>query len=89
MEIKGIVQGVAFRAWTERMAVWLKLTGWVCNRNNGSVEAVFCGAADAVDRMLAMCREGPPAARVSRVLEEPFIGEPPPSFQVLPTPQSR
>jgi acylphosphatase len=85
VEIEGMVQGVAFRAWTERMAEWLKLTGWVRNRRDGSVEALFCGPDEAVDRMLLLCREGPPAARVSDVREEPFSGEPPLSFQVFPS----
>jgi len=86
VEIEGMVQGVAYRAWTERAAGGLGLSGWVRNRRDGSVEALFCGSDEAVDRMLALCREGPPAARVTEVRVLPFNGEPPPpSFRVLPT----
>ncbi|MDP2619965.1 MAG: acylphosphatase [Hyphomicrobiales bacterium] len=81
-----MVQGVAYRAWTERAAGGLGLTGWVRNRRDGSVEALFCGPAEAVDRMVGLCAAGPPAARVTDVRAEPFSGDlPPPPFQVLPT----
>jgi len=86
LEIEGVVQGVAYRAWTARSAIGLGLSGWVRNRRDGSVEALFRGPAEAVDRMLALCREGPPAARVTKVRVLPFNGEPPPPpFRVLPT----
>jgi len=63
----GRVQGVWFRGATEAEARALGLAGWVRNRADGSVEAVFEGARDAVDRALAFCRRGPPAARVERI----------------------
>lgn len=86
VEIEGLVQGVYFRAWTEQNALRLGLAGWVRNRRDGSVEALFCGPAEAVDRMVALCREGPPSARVGKVRLAPFSGEaPPPPFRVLPT----
>jgi acylphosphatase len=65
--ISGLVQGVAFRAWTERRANALKLSGWVRNLPDGNVEAVLSGDTEAVEMMLAACRDGPPGARVTGV----------------------
>ena len=67
VRITGRVQGVYYRAWTCRRAEALGLDGWVRNRRDGSVEAVFSGAPDAIDMMLADCRTGPPDARVADV----------------------
>jgi len=61
----GRVQGVAFRDWLQSEARALGLTGWVRNRRDGSVEAVISGDPALVDDMLARCRQGPPAARVT------------------------
>ena len=57
--IRGRVQGVGFRAWTELTALERGLEGWVRNRRDGSVEALFVGSADAVAAMVAACRHGP------------------------------
>ena len=65
--ISGFVQGVGFRAWTERRANALGLSGWVRNTARGDVEAVFSGPAGAVAAMLAVCEDGPRGARVDRV----------------------
>jgi acylphosphatase len=65
--ISGKVQGVGYRAWTERQALARGLSGWVRNRRNGSVEATFSGEAEVVDAMLAACRVGPPQGRVNSV----------------------
>jgi acylphosphatase len=65
--ITGRVQGVGFRASCQREAAARGLTGWVCNRWDGAVEALFEGEAAAVDGMLDWCREGPPMAYVSGV----------------------
>ncbi len=65
--ISGRVQGVGFRASCQHVAVELGLTGWVRNRWDGSVEALFEGEAAAVDAMLMWCHEGPPMADVTRV----------------------
>lgn len=61
---RGDVQGVFFRDSTRREAVDAGVAGWVANRPDGSVEAVFEGAADGVERMVAFCRTGPGSARV-------------------------
>lgn len=75
--VKGRVQGVFFRAVTQKTAKELNLTGWVRNMTDGRVEAVFEGENANVDKMLAWCHIGPPAARVDEVLdsEEPCTGE--------------
>lgn len=72
VRIDGHVQGVGFRAWTEHEARALHLTGWVRNRRDGWVEAVFQGSADAVGAMIERCATGPPGARVIsvRILDE-------------------
>ena len=59
VRIEGSVQGVGFRYWTERVATELGLAGWVRNRRDGSVEALFCGPAEDVAEMLERCRDGP------------------------------
>lgn len=75
--IRGRVQGVWFRGWTAEEAASRGLSGWVRNRRDGSVEALFCGPAAAVRDMIAACWQGPPAARVESVEEaraDPFTG---------------
>lgn len=79
--ITGRVQGVFYRAWTEKQARGLGLSGWVRNRPDGSVEAVFHGPEDAVNEMLRRCHEGPPAARVEQVTAEPYAGDPGEGFR--------
>jgi acylphosphatase len=68
--IRGMVQGVGYRAWVEGQASWRKLEGWVRNRRDGSVEALFAGPAAVVADMVASCRRGPSSARVDAVTEE-------------------
>ena len=65
--IAGRVQGVAFRAYTIEEAAAKEVTGWVRNSPDGRVEAVCEGERTAVEAMIAWCRKGPPAARVSSV----------------------
>ena len=67
--IRGRVQGVWFRASTERMAVGLGLSGWVRNQADGSVEAVFEGPPYAVDAALAWAHDGPEHAHVDDVVQ--------------------
>lgn len=68
--IRGRVQGVGYRAWVEHQAVRLGLDGWVRNRRDGSVEALFAGPEDVVAEMMARCRRGPSAAHVDAVAAE-------------------
>lgn len=65
--IKGKVQGVFFRAYTRDMAESLGLKGWVRNLPLRRVEAVFQGPRETVERAIAWCHQGPPAAAVSEV----------------------
>jgi acylphosphatase len=67
--IRGRVQGVAYRAWTQMTALNLGLEGWVRNRRGGEVEALFKGSAEAVASMIDACRQGPPGARVDDIME--------------------
>lgn len=72
--ISGRVQGVFFRHYTQKYAIQNNLTGWVKNRSDGSVEAVFEGNECDIALMLDWCRNGPPSASVSEVAithEEP------------------
>ena len=89
--IQGRVQGVGYRAWVEYQATAAGLEGWVRNRRDGSVEAVFAGHAKAVAEMVALCRHGPPSAKVTAVLKETAhvdqlnLRQPGEAFSVLPT----
>ncbi|MGY3615900.1 acylphosphatase [Bradyrhizobium sp. USDA 10063] len=65
--IRGRVQGVGYRAWVEHQARLRQLDGWVRNRRDGRVEAVFAGPEVVVSEMIAACRRGPSAARVDAV----------------------
>ena len=65
--IRGRVQGVGFRAWTESTALAHGLEGWVRNRRDGGVEAVFAGSQSQVASMIDACGEGPLGARVDTV----------------------
>jgi acylphosphatase len=65
--IEGRVQGVFFRYHTQEMALKLDLKGWVKNRRDGRVEAVFEGDKNKVDQIIQWCRQGPSEARVTKV----------------------
>jgi acylphosphatase len=89
--IRGRVQGVGYRAWLESQASTCGLEGWVRNRRDGSVEALFAGPPKHVAEMVALCRHGPPSSRVDSVTSETAsadeldlrrAGE---KFSVLPT----
>jgi acylphosphatase len=75
--VSGLVQGVFFRDTCRREARAAGVAGWVRNRPDGTVEAVFEGPAEAVDRLVAWARVGPPHAdvRAVDVREEPPAGE--------------
>ena len=65
--VSGMVQGVFYRSWAEGTARELGLKGWVRNLPDGRVEAVFEGQKSRVDRMMELCRKGPPRAKVDKV----------------------
>ena len=65
--VSGKVQGVFFRFETRRLARRLGVSGWVRNRRDGRVEAVFEGEREDVEKMIAFCKRGPPGARVTKV----------------------
>lgn len=73
--IRGRVQGVGYRAWTEVTALQRGLQGWVRNRRDGSVEALFAGLEQAVTAMIEDCRRGPPGARVDFVDHREAVAE--------------
>ena len=89
--IKGRVQGVGYRAWVEHRAVAHDLEGWVRNRRDGSVEALFAGPEAVVTTMIAACRRGPSSARVDVLQDEAGnpdmlnLREARERFSVLPT----
>lgn len=87
VRIEGRVQGVGFRYWVAREAEALDVSGWVRNRRDGSVEALFSGDPDTVRKMISRCHEGPPVSHVTKLTEraaEPFTGT---GFEVRPTAQ--
>lgn len=69
IRVRGRVQGVGFRHALRREAQRAGVHGWVRNRHDGSVEAVIQGEADAVARIVAWARRGPPTARVDELQE--------------------
>jgi acylphosphatase len=85
VRIQGRVQGVWYRGWAVDQARELGLSGWVRNRQDGSVEALISGPETRVRTMIERCYRGPPAARVDRVVEEPAAEAASPDFRQLPT----
>lgn len=84
--VSGRVQGVGYRAWVQHQAELLSLQGWVRNRRDGSVEAVFSGPRSAVETMVEACRNGPRTAAVERVdVVTEDLPEPASGFTVQPT----
>ena len=65
--VSGRVQGVGYRYATRSYAASLGVGGWMRNRPDGNVEAVFEGAAERVELLLRWCRQGPPAAYVDEI----------------------
>jgi acylphosphatase len=81
--ITGRVQGVFYRGWTVEQARALNLSGWVRNRPDGSVEAVFRGPPESVEVMVRRCHDGPPAARVDGVSVKPHDEDPGQGFRQI------
>ena len=86
--INGRVQGVFYRNWTVENATQLGLKGWVRNRRDGSVEALFSGKPEAVDEMLQRCCRGPPDAMVTALEAIPCNEHPGKGFECKPTVQT-
>ena len=85
VRIRGRVQGVWYRAWTVEAAAAHGVTGWVRNRRDGSVEALFMGEAAAVDALIVACREGPELARVDAIEITEDAGEATDGFEQRPS----
>lgn len=85
IRVHGKVQGVFYRGWAVEQARALALDGWVRNRLDGTVEIVAAGPAEAVEALIAGCRNGPPAARVERVDVEETPGIVAQGFTQKPT----
>jgi len=89
--VHGRVQGVGFRMWVEHEAQGRGLAGWVRNRRDGTVEAVFAGPQAAVAAMMEACRRGPRHAHIEALdVQEADAGElavrrPGETFSQLPT----
>lgn len=88
--IRGRVQGVGYREWTRFVARERGIEGWVRNRLDGSVEAVFAGTSEAVADMVMACRRGPSNAVVQSIderdgTEEELELRGEKTFAVLPT----
>ena len=89
--LRGRVQGVGFRAFVEREAQRRGLEGWVRNRRDGAVEALFAGPPAVIAEMIEVCRRGPFSARVDAIdqregsADELKLRLPGRSFSELPT----
>jgi acylphosphatase len=81
VRISGHVQGVWYRGWTVETATRRGLRGWVRNRLDGSVEALFIGPEASVEAMIVACADGPPHARVTRVERLPAADDGSRSFR--------
>jgi acylphosphatase len=75
LKIEGAVQGVGFRDFAIEQANARRLTGWIRNRGDGSVEALASGPTKKVEEFIAACMQGPALARVSNIDLSP--AEPP------------
>jgi acylphosphatase len=89
--VRGQVQGIGYRAFVEHEAHRRRLHGWVRNRRDGTVEALFAGPRAAVEAVVEACRRGPMSARIDALdqregteadLRECAVGN---GFSVLPT----
>jgi len=74
ISVRGRVQGVGFRAFVEHEALERGLGGWVRNRRDGSVEAVFAGDEAKVAAAIEACRRGPMSSRVDALYDEDGTG---------------
>jgi acylphosphatase len=80
--VSGRVQGVFFRASAQEQGRRLGLTGWARNLDNGDVEVLACGEASALGALEAWLGEGPPLAKVERVMRQDSDEVPPQDFGI-------
>ncbi|GGD89636.1 acylphosphatase [Aureimonas endophytica] len=85
VRVTGKVQGVGFRAWTAKEAKARRLSGWVRNRRDGTVEAILSGDGPMVDAMLDLLRHGPSGRGVDDVEAQEWTGAVPDGFLVTET----
>jgi acylphosphatase len=85
VRITGRVQGVCYRIWTVEYATSLGLSGWVRNRLDGSVEAIFCGNQKKIDEMVEALYQGPSAALVTFMTFDYEKINVKPGFKKIPT----
>jgi len=85
LRLEGRVQGVNFRGWAREQAELLGLSGWIKNRRDGAVEALFAGDADNVGRMLELSWSGPRDAHVENIQIIQEGGAAPEGFSIKPT----
>lgn len=85
VRIEGRVQGVWYRGWTVDEARRRGLRGWVRNRRDGTVEALFIGPPKTVHDLVWACRKGPPAAKVVNISTETAEDDGSEDFRQLPT----
>lgn len=81
--IAGKVQGVWYRASTQRQAQQLGITGWVRNRDDGRVEVLACGSDEQLDHLSTWLWQGPERARIDAVTAIEATCENFPDFQIL------
>lgn len=67
IKVEGRVQGVFFRAFTQKTALKLQLSGWVRNENDGGVLLMACGEEEQIEALIAALRKGPPASQVDNL----------------------
>ncbi len=76
VRITGRVQGVFFRAETRKAALLVQVDGYVKNMTDGSVQALFQGSRDQIEKMLEWCRDGAPLSKVEGVNAQPVAIQP-------------
>ncbi|WP_417671509.1 acylphosphatase [Roseibium sp.] len=83
--VMGRVQGVGYRAWCAQEAERLGLFGWIRNRSDGTVEAIYHGPAKRIVEMVRLAQKGPALAEVTKMLASPCNAPDNASFQRRPT----
>ena len=74
LRLYGRVQGIGFRRWVQKTAEKLgKISGWVRNVEDGSVEIYMCGQEEAIDQMILSCHQGPVLSRIDKISFQPPI----------------